>query len=163
MLTPGHELFPRLLLSSVAETRDVATRLAGVLEVGDLLLMMGGIGSGKTTFVQALAEALGVRERVTSPSFVLQAIYESGRIPLSHVDLYRLDADQDVDSIGFEDYLDTAVTAVEWADRYTQFRPPYLILEFAFGPGENDRELTIVPQGADWFGRINEVFAGGRT
>lgn len=163
MVSTGTAFSVRLLLSSVAETRDVAARLADVLEVGDLLLMTGGIGSGKTTFVQALAEALGVRERVTSPSFVLQAVYESGRISLSHVDLYRLDNDIEIEGVGFEEYLDTSVTAVEWAERYTQFRPPYLILQFAFGPREGDRVLNIVPQGADWFERLKAAFSGVET
>jgi tRNA threonylcarbamoyladenosine biosynthesis protein TsaE len=146
-------------LSSIDATKDAAAQLAQVLKAGDLVLLTGEIGSGKTTFVQALAEALGVRDRVTSPSFVLHAVYESGRVPLSHVDLYRLDSDEEVEGVGLEDYLDTAITTVEWADRYAHFRPPYLVLGFAFGPREGDRMLTIHPEGDDWRERLVGVFS----
>jgi tRNA threonylcarbamoyladenosine biosynthesis protein TsaE len=157
MSAPGQALIVKYL-SSVAATRDAAARLADVLRAGDLLLLNGGIGSGKTTFVQALAAALGIEDQVTSPSFVLQVVYESGRVPLSHVDLYRLDTAEEVEGIGLEDYLDTAVTAVEWADRYAHFEPPCLVLGFALGPGEQDRMLTISPEGGDWSERIAAAF-----
>lgn len=148
-------------LSSVAATRDVAACLADVLRRGDLVLLTGGIGSGKTTFVKALGEALGVREHVTSPSFVLHAVYESGRVPLSHVDLYRLDSPEEVDGVGFEEYLDAAVTVVEWADRYTGFDVPYLDVALDLGPREDDRMLTITPEGGDWSERLKAAFPEG--
>jgi tRNA threonylcarbamoyladenosine biosynthesis protein TsaE len=145
-------------LPSVSATAGFAADLAGVLRSGDLLLFTGGIGSGKTTFIQALAKSLGVAETVTSPTFVLHATYESGRIPLSHVDLYRLNSDAEVESFGFEDYLDTAVTAVEWADRYSCFQPPNIILDFAFGALEDDRILSVLPNGGDWLARLSEIW-----
>ena len=145
-------------LSSVAATRDVAARLADVLRPGDLILLTGGIGSGKTTFVQAVAESLGVAEQVTSPSFVLHAVYESGQVPLSHVDLYRLDTTDEIEAVGFEESLDTAVTVVEWADRYAGFEAPYLAVALDLGPREDDRLLTITPEGGDWLERLNGAF-----
>lgn len=145
-------------LPSVAVTSDFAARLAGVLRVGDLLLFRGEIGTGKTTFIQAMAQSLGVKEQVTSPSFVLHTIYESGNIPLNHVDLYRLSTDEEVEGFGFEDYLDSSITAVEWADRYSQFTPPNLILDFTFGPLEGDRILTVFPNGGDWPERLSAIF-----
>lgn len=150
-------------LSSVAATRDVASVLAGVLRPGDLVLLTGGIGSGKTTFVQALAETLGVQEYVTSPSFVIHAVYESGELPLSHVDLYRLDTPEEVEAIGFEEYLDTAVTVVEWADRYAGFDPPRLVAALDLGPREDDRLLTLTPEGGDWLERVNVAFPESAT
>jgi tRNA threonylcarbamoyladenosine biosynthesis protein TsaE len=148
-------------LPSPEASRDVAVDLAHVLRAGDLLLFTGGIGSGKTTFIQALAEGLGVKERVTSPSFVLQVVYESGGIPLSHVDLYRLCTDEEIEDIGFEDYFDSAVTAVEWADRYSRFQPPSLLLSFEFGPLEDDRIMTVLPDGGDWLERLALIFQEG--
>ncbi len=142
-------------LMSVSATTAVAANFAQILRAGDLLLFTGEIGSGKTTFIQALAKNLGITEAVTSPTFVLHTIYESGRILLSHVDLYRLNTDAEVESVGFEDYLDTAVTAVEWADRYSNFQPPYVILDFAYGTSEEERILTIIANGGDWAARLS--------
>ena len=144
-------------LESVSMTSAVAASLARILRAGDLLLFTGAIGTGKTTFIQFLAQSLGVKEIVTSPTFVLHTIYESGSVPLSHVDLYRLNTDAEVESFGFEDYYDTAVTAVEWADRYSNFQPPYVILDFAYGTSENERVLTITPNGGDWATRLESI------
>lgn len=157
METPAPLQFMKYLPSAEA-SRDIAVNLAHVLRAGDLLLFTGGIGSGKTTFIQALAEGLGVKERVTSPAFMLQAVYESGRIPLNHMDFYRLSTDEEIEDIGFEDYLDSAVTAVEWADRYSRFQPPNLVLNFEFGPLEDDRIMTVLPDGGDWLERLALIF-----
>ena len=144
-------------LPSAAACRDAAADLARILKAGDLLLFTGEIGAGKTTFIQAVARSLGVTEAVTSPTFVLHALYESGNIPFSHVDLYRLENSAEVEGIGFEDYLDTAVTAVEWADRCPNFQPPYVHLHFAYGASENARVLTLTPHGGDWAVRLAEI------
>lgn len=144
-------------LESVSDTEDVAANLAKILRTGDLLLFTGEIGAGKTTFIQALAKNLGITEPVTSPTFVLHTLYESGRILLSHVDLYRLSLNAEVESIGFEDYLDTAVTVVEWADRYSNFESPNLVLHFEYGSSQNERILTITPNGGDWKARLSSL------
>lgn len=144
-------------LESVSDTADVAANLAKILRTGDLLLFTGEIGAGKTTFIQALAKNLGITEPVTSPTFVLHTLYESGRILLSHVDLYRLSLNAEVESIGFEDYLDTAVTVVEWADRYSNFESPNLVLHFEYGSSQNERILTITPNGGDWKARLSSL------
>ncbi len=77
--------------SSAAETEAVAAELAGGLQPGDVVLVSGELGAGKTTFVRGAARALGVRVPVTSPTFTIARRYEDGRVPLSHLDLYRLD------------------------------------------------------------------------
>lgn len=151
--------FPPLVrrLESPAATAAAAAGLARIVRAGDLLLFTGEIGAGKTTFIQALARGLGVTEPVTSPTFVLHAVYESGRVPLSHVDLYRLNTDEEVESFGYEDYLAGAVTAVEWSERYSRFRPPCLRLDFAYGALEDERVLTITPDGGDWADRLQAL------
>lgn len=101
---------------SPAETRSLGSSLALYLRPGDLLCLRGELGTGKTTFIQGLADGLGVTTLVTSPSFTL--IHQhAGRLPLYHVDLYRL-AGPDVADLGLEELLDSqAVVAVEWAER----------------------------------------------
>lgn len=145
-------------VNSVEETADLASRFSTVLEIGDILLFTGEIGTGKTTFIQALAKNLGVKELVTSPTFVIHMLRDSGRIPLSHVDLYRLENDNEVESIGFEEYYDTAITVVEWADRYSGFEPPYIELHFAYGEQEEERIISVFPNGGDWEERLKNIF-----
>lgn len=145
-------------LNSVEDTAKLASGFAVILEKGDILLFTGEIGTGKTTFIQALAKCLGVKESVTSPTFVIHMIRDSGRIPLSHVDLYRLNSDEEVENIGFEEYYDESVTVVEWADRYSGFEPPYIELHFEYGAQENERIVSILPNGGDWNNRLNNIF-----
>lgn len=105
---------------SEEETRRLAARLAAALPPGAVLLLSGDLGSGKTTFVRGLAEGLGIDpDQVTSPSFTLVHEYRGGRLPLVHVDLYRLDR-ADLDEIGLDpDLAATGIVAVEWAERLT--------------------------------------------
>lgn len=145
------------IMNSVEDTAAFASELSKILEKGDILLFTGEIGTGKTTFIQALAKNLGVKELVTSPTFVIHMLRDSGRVPISHVDLYRLNDDDEVESIGFEEYYDTAVTVIEWADRYSGFRPPYIELHFEYGTGENERVVSILPNGGEWEKRLNSI------
>lgn len=142
------------IMNSVEDTAELASEFAKIVEIGDILLFTGEIGAGKTTFIQALAKNLGIKELVTSPTFVIHALRNSGRIPLSHVDLYRLNNDNEVESIGFEEYYDSAVTVIEWADRYSGFEPPYVELHFEYGSNENERIVSIFPNGGNWDKRL---------
>lgn len=107
--------------NSEAETRAIAARLAAALEPGAVLLLSGDLGAGKTAFVRGLAEGLGIDPaEVTSPTFTLVHEHRGGRLPLIHVDLYRLDS-ADLDEIGLDsEFAATGVTAVEWAERLSR-------------------------------------------
>lgn len=107
-----------------AETRAVAAALAADLRPGDLVLLHGDLGAGKTVFVKGLAEGLGLDpDGVTSPTFTLVHEYSGGRLPLLHLDLYRLTA-TDLDEVGLDpDQAARGVVVVEWAERLTR-RPP---------------------------------------
>ncbi len=104
-----------------AELGALAAKVAGYLQPGDVLVLSGEVGSGKTTFVRAAARSLGVEERVTSPTYQIARSYTGaagGRATIvNHLDLYRLEALEDRDALEIDDYLDPgAVTFVEWAD-----------------------------------------------
>lgn len=107
--------------TSEAETRAFAAALAPSLMPGAVILLSGDLGAGKTAFVRGLAEGLGLDpDEVTSPTFTLVHEYRGGRLPLIHVDLYRLDR-AELDEIGLDqDLASYGVTAVEWAERLTR-------------------------------------------
>lgn len=103
---------------SVEETWSLARELAKELKPGDVVCLDGDLGAGKTTFTQGLAAALGVPGRVTSPTFCIVQEHQSPEMLLVHMDLYRLHGEEDVEAIGWEDYLSRgAVIVIEWPER----------------------------------------------
>src|SRR3954454_22283153 len=96
--------------------RSLGARLAAELRAGDLVVLTGDLGAGKTTLVQGLAAALGVTEAVLSPTFVIARVYRSGRLPLVHVDAYRLGTTVEVDDIDLDASVDESATVVEWGE-----------------------------------------------
>lgn len=105
-----------LVTEAPEETEAAAERLAGRLLAGDMLLLAGPLGAGKTTFVRGLARGLGSEAQVASPTFQLVRVYP-GRVPLAHVDLYRLLASVELGDLGLEEVLEAGVAAVEWGER----------------------------------------------
>jgi len=100
---------------SAAETEAIGARIAERLQPGDVVLLSGDLGSGKTTLIRGACRALGVTAPVTSPTFTIGQRYEGGRVPVSHLDLYRLESLEDEDPALLDDYLrPDAVAFVEW-------------------------------------------------
>jgi len=110
-----------LVTRSAAETEAAGERLGRTLAVGDLLLLAGELGAGKTTFVRGLARGLAVKGAVQSPTFQLVRVHP-GPIPLAHVDLYRLETSGELGDLGLEEMLDEGVVVVEWGSRL--LKPP---------------------------------------
>jgi tRNA threonylcarbamoyladenosine biosynthesis protein TsaE len=141
---------PELTTTSAEETEAVAERLGHALSGGELIGLVGDLGAGKTCFVRGLARGLGVDpEHVHSPSFTMVTEYRGGRVPLTHVDLYRLDAP--VDDSGFlRDALYSAgVAAVEWFDRLRDANHvDALVVRFAFA-GTDRRTLSLKARGRE--------------
>lgn len=108
---------------SLAQTQRLGARLGELLHSGDLLLLDGDLGTGKTSLTQGIAEGLGVHELVSSPTFTLLKEYE-GRLPLYHFDLYRLDDPAEILDLGFEEYFERrGVCVVEWANKAESLWP----------------------------------------
>ena len=132
---------------SAAQTKALGRRLAAALAPGDVLALCGDLGSGKTTFVQGVARGLKVREAVTSPTFVLVREYP-GRLPIYHLDLFRLNRLDDLETIGYDEYLaGQGVTLIEWAQKMPQALPrDYVELTFTVS-GPTTRTIAAIPHG----------------
>lgn len=131
---------------SSQETVDTACQFAARIKPGDIVALHGELGSGKTTFIKGIAKGLGVTDvnTVKSPTFVLMHVYH-GRIPVYHFDLYRLDSQKDVDSIGLDEFLNDpqAVACVEWAEKADAvFRSPAYHIDLAI-EGPSRRKIRI--------------------
>ena len=112
---------------SPEETWALAAALADELDPGTVMALHGELGAGKTCFVQGLAAALGIDEPITSPTYTLIGEYE-GRLPLHHIDLYRLSGPEEAVGLGLEEYFDAdGITAIEWAERAEGLLPPDLL------------------------------------
>lgn len=139
-----------------ADTRSVGWRLASLLRVGDVVLLAGELGAGKTVFASGIAEGLGVEDRVTSPSFVLARRY-AGLMPLVHADLYRVGSSSEIEDLDLETEAADGVLVVEWGNAAEQaFTEHHLSVDIeAYDDGT--RIITLRPSG-DWVGRpIDQV------
>jgi len=114
---------PTITTRSESETAAVGRELAATLSAGDVVLLYGDLGAGKTVFVRGLAEGLGVhRDDVSSPTFTLVQEYRGGRLPLFHVDLFRLNDPREIDDLGLDEIAEDGVMAIEWAEKLTPSR-----------------------------------------
>jgi tRNA threonylcarbamoyladenosine biosynthesis protein TsaE len=112
---------------SECETQDVGIMLGSILKKGDIVGLEGELGAGKTVFVKGMAAALGVKEYVTSPTFVILNEYK-GRLPVYHFDVYRVSNPQDMYDIGFDEYIySDGVVIVEWADLIREILPAEIV------------------------------------
>ena len=131
-----------LRTTSGAETEALAARLAPELRAGVVIALSGEMGTGKTTFVRGACRALGVTAPVTSPTFTLVHEYRGGRLPLIHVDLYRLER-ADLDEIGLDqDLADKGVVAVEWSERLSRRINGALVVKIT-DQGDDRRSIEI--------------------
>lgn len=136
------------------QTRALAAALAPLLGDGDLVVLTGDLGAGKTCFTQGLGRGLDVAARITSPTFTLLAEYD-GRLPLHHLDAYRLEGAASSGDLDLPDLLERGVTVIEWGDRLDEVLPgDRLTIEVRLGSGDDDRLLTLTPAGQRWRDRI---------
>lgn len=132
-----------LTTKSEKETMDFGRFLGQKAEEGLFLALTGDLGAGKTHFVQGLAEGLGVKGVVGSPTFTIMNLYEDGRLPLKHFDFYRLHSEDDLWNIGWEEYGEGGVVVVEWADMFPSLIPEESIHINIALSGEEERLITI--------------------
>ena len=132
---------------SEKDTFDTARKLAEVSKKGDIYALVGDLGVGKTAFAKGFAEGLGIRESIVSPTFTILQIYESGRMPLYHFDVYRIGDVSEMDEIGYEDcFWGDGVSLVEWADIVRDIFPENTVkvtIEKDLSKGMDYRMITI--------------------
>ncbi len=135
--------------NGVEDTEALGEALANTLKPGTVVAFSGDLGAGKTAFTRGLARGLGIRERVTSPTFTIVNEYEGGRLPLFHFDMYRLGSEDELYDIGWEDYLARGgVCAVEWSENIAEALEDGCIrVDIRRGAEEDQRILSIT--GAD--------------
>ncbi|MFI3200427.1 MAG: tRNA (adenosine(37)-N6)-threonylcarbamoyltransferase complex ATPase subunit type 1 TsaE [Eubacteriales bacterium] len=110
--------------NSPEETFEVAYELGSTLQAGAVLTLIGDLGVGKTVFTQGLAKGLEIEEPITSPTFTIVQIYEQGRLPFYHFDVYRIGDIEEMDEIGYEDYINRdGVCMIEWANIIEEILP----------------------------------------
>jgi len=151
----------RVPTRSVDSTQRLAAALEPLLVAGDVLLLSGDLGAGKTAFVQGLAKAMGVSDRVTSPTFTLAHTYQ-GRLRLHHLDVYRFTTVSEAVDLGLPELLDDdAVVAVEWGELILSELPQdFLRIRIHLGLPEEPadlRRLEIEPVGSTWLARHDAV------
>jgi tRNA threonylcarbamoyladenosine biosynthesis protein TsaE len=150
---------PTLTTNGAAETEAVGEAIGSQLRLGDLVVLSGDLGAGKTTFTKGLARALGVEQRVTSPTFTIVQEYD-GRLPVAHVDVYRLERIQELYDFGFEELLEERVTVVEWGVAIALVLPHDRVnvrIELdgtdEGDEGDDRRRLAIAADGPSWDAR----------
>lgn len=146
--------------SGVDQTVRLAAGIAELMRPGDLVVLVGGLGCGKTAFTQGLGAGLGVADNITSPTFALVQSY-SGRLDLHHLDVYRLENVNEALDLGLAELLDDdAVVAIEWGDTIAPVLPQeYLEVRFGTPSGSDERELTFIARGARWQARMRAIAA----
>lgn len=139
---------------SVEQTRALAAAVAELARPGDLLLLVGDLGAGKTAFTQGFGAGLGVEDQITSPTFALVQGY-SGRLNMHHLDVYRLEQIDEALDLGLSELLDDgSVTLIEWGDTIISTLPrDYLEVRVSFGEGADDRTIELHPVGSSWRAR----------
>jgi tRNA threonylcarbamoyladenosine biosynthesis protein TsaE len=148
-----------LLLPSLEETCAFGMAIGALAAPGDIITLTGSLGAGKTTLTQAIGRGLAVPDSfyITSPTFSLLHEYP-GRIPLYHMDLYRLTSEEEIEELGFEEYLyGPGLTVIEWPERLGSLMPEErLDIELRFA-GETARTAKLTAFGKKWFAKIAQT------
>jgi tRNA threonylcarbamoyladenosine biosynthesis protein TsaE len=143
-------------LATVDDTRDLGARLAEIARAGDLILLTGPLGAGKTALTQGIGTGLAVAGAVTSPTFVISRVHRGGRLPLVHVDAYRIGGRLELDDLDLDASVEDSLTVVEWGEGVAeQLADAYLEVRLARADEATEiRVADLLPHGGDWAARL---------
>ena len=150
-----------LVVATPEAMRELGAAVAAVARPGDLVVLVGPLGAGKTVFVQGVGAGLGTQIPVTSPTFVISRVHRDGRLPLVHVDAYRLSSVEEVDDLDLDASLPEALTVVEWGEGLVEgLTDAHLRVEIDRPEGgeessDEQRTVRLVPVGGDWAERLH--------
>lgn len=145
-------------LPTAADTHALGVALSTVLHAGDLIILSGPLGAGKTALAQGIGAGLGVDGPVTSPTFVISRIHSGGRLPMVHVDAYRLGSVSEVDDLDLDAALEESVTVVEWGEGMVeQLAEEYLTVHLERHVDDDVRIASMHPVGSGWRARIDSL------
>jgi len=143
-----------LRAATAEDTRSIGEAIAPLLSAGDAIALTGELGAGKTTFAQGVARGLGFPGHVVSPTFTLVREYRSGRLPIVHADVYRLERVQDVLDLELEDEAEGGVLLVEWGDAVEALLPGgHLVIELGVPGDTAERSVELRTEGETWLPR----------
>ncbi len=153
----------KIVSPNLAETQSIGEKLGQLAQPGDLFLLCGNLGAGKTTLTQGIARGLGSSDYAVSPTFVLMRELK-GRLPLYHIDLYRLDRIEEISDLGLDDYLyGNGLCVIEWAEKGLTVLPPeHLLIKIDY-LSDNGRSFEFIPQGKRYqklFAQLKSLSAG---
>lgn len=133
------------VLKDLSSTEEFGREFAEGLKAGSTIALIGPLGAGKTTLTKAIAKGLGVTETITSPTFTVVCEYETGRLPLYHFDVYRVNDEDELFELGVEEYFHKGgVCLVEWADLVMDLLPEdTIVLRLDYGENEEERTISI--------------------
>ncbi len=131
----------KLILKNEDETRAFGLELGASLRKGDIVALIGDLGTGKTALTKYIAEGLGIRETITSPTFTIVQEYRQGRLPLYHFDVYRIGDPEEMYELGYEEYFyGDGVCIIEWADLIEELLPEYTkVIRIEYGKNQEER------------------------
>ncbi|MEP7112481.1 MAG: tRNA (adenosine(37)-N6)-threonylcarbamoyltransferase complex ATPase subunit type 1 TsaE [Ilumatobacteraceae bacterium] len=144
---------------SVAATAAIAASLAGLARRGDLIVLAGEMGAGKTAFAKGFGEAIGVSEPITSPTYTLMHSYPAGRVTLHHADIYRLTTLHEIADLAIGELLESdGIVMIEWGDVVAGSLGDHVLVRLEFDKADDDaRDIMISPAGRAWAARWDEV------
>lgn len=151
----------QLRASTLADTHAIAAAIAGLSRTGDLVVLAGEMGAGKTAFAKGFGAALGVTEPITSPTFTLVHSYDAGRITLHHADIYRLSTHHEVADLALSELLEyDGIVLLEWGDVVAQSLGEHLLVQLVADLDDDDvRHITLSGTGRSWALRWDRLAA----
>ncbi|MEG2454447.1 MAG: tRNA (adenosine(37)-N6)-threonylcarbamoyltransferase complex ATPase subunit type 1 TsaE, partial [Clostridia bacterium] len=133
----------KIISESALQTKNIAKSLANKLKGGEVVLLNGDLGAGKTTFTKGLVDGLGSKMTVVSPTFTLMHAYEDGRLPVYHFDMYRISSEDELYELGLDEYLyEGGVSVIEW-NKFVKLPNKVITVNLTKGLGDDVREVEI--------------------